>query len=361
MFWFYAGMVNDSSNIVAPAVAEKLGIPAGSVLNMGTVAAMIDQGTGKLVSSTAVTKDGKPVDSIAFDNGYNPQQTSTVLGGKKNLEGLDLTDGAFTFSLKGVSADTAQEDMAVPMPESGKDTAQNTDAGIFQFGEIVYTVPGTYVYEISEVNQGQEGYTYDGSVYQVTVTVTDEGGQLRAQTAGLDKVVFNNSYKPAAAVLDGDAAIHGQKTLTGRDMKEGEFAFQLLDKDNNVVSETVNSADGSFRFDALTFEEAGDYYYTMVEKNTELGGITYDTTGYTVKVHVEDKGGHLEASVQYLDRSPRLLSWPSLSDSPAGKPPGPPGNDTLPPALHPGIPRTACIRNLSGYPTVSRASIFWHR
>ena len=39
MFWFYAGMVNDSSNVVAPAVAEKLGIPAGNVLNMGTVAA----------------------------------------------------------------------------------------------------------------------------------------------------------------------------------------------------------------------------------------------------------------------------------------------------------------------------------
>lgn len=279
-----------------------------------TVTVTDDQGTGKLVSSTAVTKDGKPVDGIAFDNGYNPQQTSAVLGGKKNLEGLDLTDGAFTFSLKGVSADTAQEDMAVPMPESGKDTAQNTDAGIFQFGEIVYTVPGTYVYEISEVNQGQEGYTYDKSVYQVTVTVTDEGGQLRAQTAGLDKVVFNNSYKPAAAVLDGDAAIHGQKTLTGRDMKEGEFAFQLLDKDNNVVSETVNSADGSFRFDALTFEEAGDYYYTMVEKNTELGGITYDTTGYTVKVHVEDKGGHLEASVQYLDPEGTEVSVPDFNN-----------------------------------------------
>lgn len=41
MFWFYAGMVNDSSNIVAPAVAEKLGVPAGNVLNMGTVAAMV--------------------------------------------------------------------------------------------------------------------------------------------------------------------------------------------------------------------------------------------------------------------------------------------------------------------------------
>jgi sugar phosphate permease len=41
MFWFYAGMVNDSSNVVAPAVAEKLGIAAGTVLNMGTVAAMV--------------------------------------------------------------------------------------------------------------------------------------------------------------------------------------------------------------------------------------------------------------------------------------------------------------------------------
>lgn len=41
MFWFYAGMVNDSSNVVAPAVAEKLGIPVGNVLNMGTVAAMV--------------------------------------------------------------------------------------------------------------------------------------------------------------------------------------------------------------------------------------------------------------------------------------------------------------------------------
>ena len=192
-----------------------------------------------------------------------------------------------------------------PMPEETE--ASNNAAGYFQFGNITYTAPGTYTYRIVEVNDGEEGVTYDGTVYNVTVQVTDENGVLKAETAvtaggtsPAEEIVFRNSYQAAPVTLSGDTAIRGTKTLEGRELKEGEFRFELIDADNRVAGTAVNQADGSFVFGDLTFDREGTYLYTMREVQNGLGGITYDESTYAVRITVTDAGGHLEAAVEYL-------------------------------------------------------------
>lgn len=192
-----------------------------------------------------------------------------------------------------------------PMP--AESVVSNNAAGYFQFGNITYTAPGTYTYRITEINDGEEGVSYDGTVYNVTVQVTDENGVLKAETAvtagggtGTEGIVFNNSYQAAPVTLTGETAIRGTKNLEGRGMEEGEFSFELIDADNQVVGTAVNSADGSFVFGDLTFDREGTYLYTMREVPAGLGGITYDTNTYAVRITVTDAGGHLEAAVEYF-------------------------------------------------------------
>lgn len=256
-----------------------------------TVTVTDNQTTAKLEAAASITKNGTAVDAIRFDNSYDPAETSANFSGKKELTGKTLEADMFSFVLAPVDG--------APMPDT--DTVKNTAAGTFQFGNITYTVPGTYQYKISEADGQAVGYTYDKSVYTVTVEVTDENGELKAVVSGADNIVFKNDYTPIPVTLSGDTALTGTKTLTGRKMNEGEFTFQLMDAGGNVVAEAVNRAEGSFVLEPLTFSEVGTYYYTILEKNTGLGGVTYDTDSYTVKVDVTDVNGYLNAKVTYLD------------------------------------------------------------
>ena len=258
----------------------------------------------KLQAEVSITKGDKSADEIVFDNGYNPGETTALIHGHKILESehIDLVAGVFQFKLEAIG-DNADK---APMPADGGEFARNEETGLFQFGMITYTEKGNYEYQITEVDEGKEGYTYDTETkYVVKVDVTDEGGQLKATVSGLVKddgtpqVVFTNGYVPTPVTLQGETAIRGTKKLTGRSMKADEFEFQLIDKDNQVVAEAKNDEKGNFSLESVTFEKVGTYYYTIVEKNTGLGGVTYDTDVYTVMVEVTDAGGHLEADVTY--------------------------------------------------------------
>lgn len=258
----------------------------------------------KLQAKVSITKGDKKADEIVFDNGYTPRETTALIHGHKLLESehIDLAAGVFQFKLEAIG-DNADR---TPMPAEGGELARNEETGLFQFGIITYTEAGTFEYQITEVDEGKEGYTYDNAQHVVTVTVTDEGGELKATVNGLTdendlpKVVFTNGYVPSPVKLQGETALKGKKNLDGRDMKADEFEFQLLDKDSQVVAEAKNDANGNFALEPLEFTKAGTYYYTIVEVDTELGGVTYDDTVYTVKIEVTDAGGHLEADVTYL-------------------------------------------------------------
>ena len=99
----------------------------------------------------------------------------------------------------------------------------------------------------------------------------------------------------------------GNKNLSGRTLEAGEFVFEITTDDANAPlpadRTAINGADGSFEFNQITFDETGIYYYTIVEKNNGIPGITYDKAAYTVKVEITDEGfdGQLDAAVTIAD------------------------------------------------------------
>lgn len=254
------------------------------------VVTVTDNGDGKLAADVSITKDGTETDAITFDNDYDPTKTGVTISGTKELTGKDIENNMFTFQITG--------DNGAPMPSATE--VQNTGSS-FAFGTIEYTEPGTYVYHISEVNDGKTGYTYDGTVYDVTVVVTDTDGALHADVSGADAIAFKNSYDPGQVTLTGETALRAHKTLTGRGLNAEEFVFEVKDADGNVLTTGTNDADGNVVFGDLTFDQTGTYNYTISERNDSLGGITYDGTIYTVQIDVTDAGGYLEAAVQYFE------------------------------------------------------------
>ncbi len=270
-----------------------------------TIVVTDNRSLGKLQASVSVEKDGSAYTSglsgILFDNGYDPKLTSVIISGKKILGGdhKTLENGEFTFKIEGKTATT-------PVPDTL--TTTNDGSGDFAFGKIEYKVPGTFEYTVSEVDLGEKGYTYDTTTYPVTVVVTDENGELKATVTGMkdqndeDIIVFTNTYLPASTTAD----ISGKKTIVDESGKESlrkpgekEFTFILLDKDGKEVKKTENKADGTFTFEDVAFDKAGDYTFTVIESASSITGITNDTTLFAVDVKVEDIGGELKASVSY--------------------------------------------------------------
>ena len=257
-----------------------------------TVTVTDDYANGKLVATTKITDQAGEDAPIEFENKYNPNQTSAVIFGKKVLTGghKQLEADAFEFSIKAVTQNA-------PLPATT--TVKNTVTGTFQFDTISYTKVGTYQYEIVEKDLDQKGYTYDDTVYTVTVTVTDDGkGQLQAVVEGIGTseeptITFENSYAPKP--VDVSLGVQGEllKELEGRPLNGEEFTFAILDGETELAA-AKNGKDGTFKF-TLNFTKAGTYNYTIVEKNNAVAGVTYDDAEYNVEIVIVDKDGSLEA------------------------------------------------------------------
>ena len=182
------------------------------------------------------------------------------------------------------------------------------------FSTITYTEAGEHDYQFVEVKGDAKGITYDETVYTAHVSVTDnaETGALKATvTYGeAGEPVFKNTYKadPSNPITFG-----ATKTLNGRELTAGEFTFELVDANGEVVATATNNADGSVVFpDPVVFSEAGTYTYQVREvlpedddANTEgvqRERVTYDETVWTATVTVtDDMQGSLHASVSYGD------------------------------------------------------------
>ena len=263
----------------------------------------------KVVDKSVTRSDGKTANGIRFDNTYNPQGVGCTLGGVKTIINTDTAtnriprDGEFTFTL-------ASHDGA-PMPEGSKDgvkTVTNTGTG-FTFGRMDYSKPGAYVYTVTEQAGRDPTIGYSTQAYDVTVTVTDQGGMLSASAdRQATDVRFDNTYTPTPVGV----TVKADKHLTGRDLNDGEFTAELKDMDGNTLQSKrfkrttgseakADEGDGTLTFDKLTFDKTGIYKYTVDETDTQLGGVTYDTTSHTVTVTVtEDADSHtLTAKTEY--------------------------------------------------------------
>ncbi len=209
--------------------------------------------------------------SQTFTNTYQAAPGSIVLETQKILEGKDLKAGDFSFDLKDESGNILQ-------------TKANDAQGKVYFDPIEYNETGIHKYTIEEVKGNLAGVTYDSHVINVTVTVEDKEAQLVAEPVYEGAQTFTNSYKPAA----GSVVLEAQKVLKGKELKAGDFKFELKDEEGNVLQTQSNDAQGKVYFDPVDYTKAGIYKYTIEEVKGNLAGVTYDSHVINVKVTVEE-------------------------------------------------------------------------
>lgn len=247
-----------------------------------------DDGNGKLT----VERLGAASDpAFAFTNTYSVQPTDSSVTDQvkvtKQLTGRDMAAGEFAFEL-------LEGDKVVA-------TGTNSADGSVALSPITYTKPGTHSYMLREVGGGthKAGVEYDGSVFTVTTTVTDNGNGTLSVAHKVDNdanaVGFTNSYAPAATSV----TLGASKVLNGKSLEDGEFSFALEGEDGTRLT-AGNDANGMVVFPAIQYSETGTYQYTLSEVKGSETGVTYDEAAYAVTVAVEDDGeGSLVATVSY--------------------------------------------------------------
>lgn len=287
-------------------------------------------------------------DQVVFNNSYEPKpivlpgEGESAVQGRKTLVGRDsLVDEEFSFTLS--AANTAartglKENFIIFNGDTAQDTMQktvngltNNQAATFDFDSIEFKRPGTYVFSVVEnAPENGNGMVYDRHTARVRVIVTDENGELKAETAyyngegvDTDAAAFVNLYTASATYGTG-AELIVEKTLSGRALKAGEFTFKIEAADSDTVNaetadaklsdsdreftNTSGAADGvaSRIFDKLsgvtfTQDDAGKTFsYVLSEAAGNLPGVTYSKDTYRFDITVVDNGDgtmHTETKV----------------------------------------------------------------
>lgn len=275
------------------------------------VTTIADNGKGQLVATHELkdAKDAKDVKSIEFKNVYTTNAAEASLAGKKSLQvpdGLTPADitGKFTFIVIG--------EEGAPMPAS---TSVHNDAdGKVDFGKITFTLDDlnkalgekpekrehTFTYTVTESGE-VAGVTNDAKLSrEVSFTVTDNGkGKLDVSRKpdGNAAFTFTNTYSVKPVETSVTDQITATKVLTGRELKDGEFSFELVEGDK-VVAKGTNTADGKITMDAVKYDKPGKHTYTLREVNggTTSKGITYSDAKFTIETTITDNGdGTLKA------------------------------------------------------------------
>ena len=256
------------------------------------VTTVTDDGNGKLAVEHKLQGD----EPAAFENAYNVTPVSSSVTDQitatKVLTGRGLKDGEFSFEL------VEGNDVVV--------TGKNDADGKIVMDKITYDKPGEHAYILREVKGAEgNGITYDDKTYTVVTTITDNGkGKLEAKHELKDATTaeFKNSYKPNPGEFSVTDKIAATKVLTGRDMAEGEFSFELVEgegKDAKVVATGKNAADGKITMSAVKYDKPGKHTYTLreVKGGTTSKGITYSDAEYTIETTITDNGdGTLSAT-----------------------------------------------------------------
>lgn len=272
------------------------------------VTTIADNGKGQLVA-THELKDAKDVKSIEFKNAYTTNATEASLAGIKNLQvddaltPADIT-GKFTFTVTG--------EEGAPMPAST--SVHNDVDGKVDFGKIAFTLDDlnkalgekpekrehTFTYTVTESGE-VAGVTNDAKLSRkVSFTVTDDGkGNLSVSRKpdGDVAFTFTNTYNVTPVETSVTDQITANKVLTGRNLMDSEFSFELVEGDK-VVATGKNDAEGNITMNAVKYTEAGKHTYTLREVNggTTSKGITYGDAKYTIETTITDKGdGTLKA------------------------------------------------------------------
>ncbi|HJI68538.1 MAG TPA: VWA domain-containing protein [Coriobacteriaceae bacterium] len=270
------------------------------------VTTIADNGKGQLVA-THELKDAKDVKSIEFKNAYTTNATEASLAGIKNLQ----VDGALTpADITGKFTFTVTGEEGAPMPANASVT--NDAKGKVDFGKITFTLDDlnkalgekpekrehTFTYTVTESGE-VAGVTNDAKLSrEVSFTVTDDDKGNLIVSRKLDGDVaftFTNTYNVTSVETSVTDQITANKVLTGRELKEGEFSFELVEGDK-VVATGTNAADGAITMGKVAYDKPGKHTYTLREVKGNAGGITYSDAKFTIETTITDNGdGTLKA------------------------------------------------------------------
>lgn len=298
-----------------------------------------DDGKGNLSIEVVYPEGSENV--LTFKNIYGADGSAVLnINGHKALEvesgdNIPNITGEYTFTIEGSEG--------APMPE--KTEAKNDAVGNVDFGTIQYTMENVFGSEpaplaVDNTETDETGveptaesdevmpvkseertkeFTYtvkeSGNVAGVDndkksektfkVTVTDNGdGTIKVDGPKGFAFEFTNTYSvdPVDYSINTDLTIN--KELDGRELREGEFTFELVSEDGKVVSTATNSADGSVAFKAITYKTPGTYNYVIREQKGSAGGVEYDSAEHTVVVVVTDNGnGIMTAKAELKSRA----------------------------------------------------------
>lgn len=275
-----------------------------------------DEGNGKISVSKKEADGADKGNDFTFINVYNvdPKESSLTGDGgftiTKTLTGRDMAQGEFSFRLQSVDDDS--DFWTAPTNPAAADG----EAAEITFGDMTFEKPGTYTYTLEEEQGKLGGVEYDTNKYTVIATVTDKDadgnytGELEVtwqiNGAADNTVAFKNTYTAQPATV----SLGAGKLMKGRDLSAGEYTFKLSDTNGNEVSTATNEENGAVTFDTITYDQAGEYTYTIIEvtpedtdPNTEgiqNNGVTYDQTVYNATVKVTDNAkGQLVPTISY--------------------------------------------------------------
>ncbi|MBZ2132573.1 Spy0128 family protein [Streptococcus gordonii] len=305
-------------------------------------------------------------DNKVFVNSYSAKPTTATIEAIKVLKGRALEADKYEFELK-------EDDTVVG-------TAKNKADGSVVFPAIEYTAAGPHTYTITEKAGNEPGVTYDTASHTVTVDVADNGQGKLVSTITGNKPAFVNKYtgptppptpnpqQPTPAT----ATIQANKVLTGKELKDGQFEFELTYQ-GNVVDTAKNKADGSVTFKSQSFTSPGKYEYTITEKAGNEAGVTYDKTVHKVTVEVAyDTNGKLVATVTgngptftntYAAKTPPTSS--EEKPKPSGDKHGDPKKEEPKKEVKKELPKTGTAESSAFFVLVGflllAASVFLHR
>lgn len=286
-----------------------------------------------------------------FSNSYAPAAATAVIEGSKTLTGRDMADGE-TFGFELSAADDATQSAvasgAVTLP--GAATVSGAKDGVatgFAFDGMSFTKPGEYTFNVNETTwkgeavpaTDEKGMQFDRSTKTVKVKVTDDHtGSLKAEVVNpQDEVAFTNKYSTSSTYN----GIQVEKTLTGRDMKAGEFNFVIEGKDpasaalladsdkqfTNPNDRAEGIADVMTKIAGHTFTQAdsGKHFEFTVKEvipegavqdqatglwYVEATGLYYDGANHVVTIDVADDGnGQLTTTTKVDGQETNVVSF----------------------------------------------------
>lgn len=310
---------------------------------------------GATTDAEAVSSDAK---AFAFENSYSPEPAAAAISGTKVFQGRAMTEAeSFGFGLAPANKAATDAFGAVFAKRATVSGLANGGSKTFSFDELSFAKPGTYTFKMvenaycgealnSEAAQASN-IAFDTHECLVKVEVTDDhSGTLQAEVSYDGGATFTNVYSDEKTYGSfGGLAV--EKTLEGRTMHAGEFAFSIegaddaskallkrIDEDCSGVLQFSNSndraagvADVMKPIDGIAFTQADaskTFEFTVSEvvpgDDAKLAGVTYDGTTHKVEIAVSLKDGTSLDVATYVDGELVESGVPTVAFANAYKP-----------------------------------------